>query len=69
VLFAPDATHVCTWLGPAASSLGLASSTQYIAKVSAVNEVGQKGAASPASNPFGIAAPPAAILGVVVQAG
>lgn len=69
VLFEPDTTRVCTWNGPVASTLGLTTGTLYVAKVAAVNEAGQKGDASPASNPFGVAGKPATILTVVVQAG
>lgn len=69
VVFEPDATRVCTWTGPSIASLSLAPGTLYTSTIVAINEAGLRSDASPASNPFGLAAKPAAIQRVTVVKG
>ena len=70
ILFEPDTTRVCTWLGPPASTLGLTTGSTYTLSAVAINEAGIRSVTpSPASSPFGLAGPPPNILRVVVLSG
>ena len=69
VQFEPDDTRVCTWTGPAYSTLGLTLGATYTATITPVNEARLKGDASPASNPFGLALKPPTISRVAVAGG
>lgn len=68
IQFEPDVIRVCSYQAPAGDLSGLSSGVLYVATLKAVNEAGLKSeVASPASNPFGVAGPPANILRVGVS--
>lgn len=64
--FEPDDVRVCRGQLPASELTVFTPGTLYVMTAAAINEAGLKGGASPASNPFGVAGPPAPILKFVV---
>jgi len=59
VVWEPNTTQVCTWIGPTAGTLGLAEGGSYTATVVAISDAGVRGGASAPSNPFELSPTPA----------